>query len=548
MDETQASPTGAVGMFEPLRAPVFRNIWLASLLSNLSFMVLSVSAAWHMTQLTPRAELVAMVQSAITLPLMLLSLPAGAVADMYDRRRVSLVSLSVAFIFAAGLVLLTLLDLVTPWILLSACSLIGAGLAMFTPSWQASVGEQVPRRVLPQAIALNAICFNIARSFGPAIGGAVLTFGGAVTAFGLTAVGYLPLILVLFAWKRVPQPARLPPERIDRAVAAGVRFVLHSPPFRTVAIRAFLFGFAGCVISALLPLVVRHVLHGTADVFGFLLGCFGIGAVIGAMVLGPLRQRLSGEATLAVSALLMAASMVALAISTVPVVSGAMLVIGGIGWMTGVTLCNVLFQTSAPRWVTGRLVAAFQASMAGGIAVGSWFWGFATQSFGVQAALICAAVLMVALLVLGIPLRIPNIEERENKPVEQDDVEVNLALTGRSGPIVVEMEYHVAADRARSFYASMLKVRSARSRNGAFAWSLARDISAPELWVERFTCPTWHDYLRQRDRLTSDEAQIHQDAAAHMRSGQPPVIRRLLERPFGSVRPSDNTPDEEVLP
>ena len=548
MNSAEASLPGPVSMLEPLRSPVFRNIWLASLLSNLSFMVLTVSAAWHMTQLTPRAELVALVQSAITLPLMLLSLPAGAVADMYDRRRVGLVSLSVAFVFAAGLVLLTFMGWVTPWILLGACSLIGAGLAMFTPSWQASVGEQVPRGVLPQAIALNAICFNIARSFGPAIGGTVLALGGTVTAFGLTAVGYLPLIVVLFLWRRIPQPARLPPERIDRAVAAGVRYVLHSPPVRTVAIRAFLFGFGGCVISALLPLLVRDLLHGTAEVFGFMLGCFGIGAVIGAMLLGPLRQRISGEATLAISSLLMAASMTVVAISTLPVVTGMMLVVGGIGWMTGVTLCNVLFQTSAPRWVTGRLVAAFQASVAGGIAVGSWFWGFVTQVFGVQVALGSAAMLSVVFLTLGYFLRIPTREEHEGKPVAMGDIEVSLALTGRSGPVVVEMEYRIPADRARSFYASMLKVRSARSRNGAFAWSVARNISDPELWVERFTCPTWHDYLRQRDRLTSDEMRMHEEAAAHMRPTDLVIVRRLLERPFGSVRSTDNTPDERVLP
>src|SRR5690606_5961564 len=220
----------------PLRTPLFRRIWLASLLSNLGFMFLAVAAAWQMTLLTPQADMVALVQTALMSPMMLLSIPAGALADMYDRRKIGLVSLCLSLLSATALATSTLFGLVTPWVILGFCFLIGTGMALFAPAWQASVGEQVPRETLPQAVALNVISFNIARSFGPAIGGIVVAVAGAVTAFASTAMGYLPLLLVMFLWKREPAPSRLPPERIDRAVSAGIRYVFHSPPIRVVLI------------------------------------------------------------------------------------------------------------------------------------------------------------------------------------------------------------------------------------------------------------------------------------------------------------------------
>jgi len=544
MEMSVTERVGAKGsMIAPLRTPLFRRIWLASLLSNLGFMFLAVAAAWQMTLLTPQADMVALVQTALMSPMMLLSIPAGALADMYDRRKIGLVSLCLSLLSATALATSTLFGLVTPWVILGFCFLIGTGMALFAPAWQASVGEQVPRETLPQAVALNVISFNIARSFGPAIGGIVVAVAGAVTAFASTAMGYLPLLLVMFLWKREPVPSRLPPERIDRAVSAGIRYVFHSPPIRVVLIRTFTSCFAGGSVAALLPLVARNLLHGTAEIFGLLLGCFGIGAVLGAISLNRIRRSFSEEATVSLAAIVVSASIATIAMSGYAPLTCLALIVAGTGWMIALTLLNVVIQTSAPRWASGRLLATYNAASAGGIALGSWFWGYIAEEFDVKHALFGSAGLLTATLLLALRLRIAKIPETDREPVKLTDPEVNLALTGRSGPIVVELDYRVPANAAREFYGRMLAVRSVRCRNGAFDWSIARDIQDPEIWVERFHCPTWHDYLRQRDRNTPEEMQVHLDAHSFLKDGHEMSVRRLLERPFGSVRWKEDAPD-----
>lgn len=544
MESSASQASVATGsMMAPFRTPLFRRIWIASLTSNLGFMFLAVAAAWQMTLLTPKADMVALVQSAMMSPMMLLSIPAGAVADMYDRRKVGLVALALSLASAIGLAVLTAAGLATPWVILGFCFLIGTGMALFNPAWQASVGEQVPRETLPQAVALNVISFNIARSFGPAIGGFIVAVAGAVTAFSATAVGYLPLILVMFLWKRVPAPSRLPPERIHRAVGAGIRYVVHSPQIRTVLLRTFIFCFAGGSVAALLPLIARDLLHGTAEIFGLLLGCFGMGAVIGAISLNALRRRFAEEVTISLSALVMASAILTIGLSGFAPLTGLALIVAGTGWMIALTLFNVVVQTSAPRWVSGRLMAAYNAASAGGISIGSWFWGHMAQDFGVAHALFGSAGLLAATMLLAWLMRMPQIPDADRESVRLTDPEVNLALTGRSGPIVVELEYRVPLDVARDFYGRMIALRSVRYRNGAFDWSIARDIKDPEVWVERYHCPTWHDYLRQRDRNTPDEILLHEAAQSFLKDGHSLGVRRLLERPFGSVRWKEDAPE-----
>src|SRR5215468_10197311 len=245
----------ADGITAPLRHVVFRRIWLASLLSNLGLLIQAVGAAWAMTQMTASADQVALVQTALMLPVMLIAMPAGAVADMFDRRIVALLSLGIALVGATTLTTLTFLGLVTPQILLALCFVVGSGMALFGPAWQSSVSEQVPSETLPAAIALNGISYNIARSFGPAIGGIVVAALGAVAAFALNAVLYLPLLIVLFLWNRISAPSRLPREKLNRAIVSGVRYITNSPPIKIVLLRTFVTGLIGGSIMALMPLV-----------------------------------------------------------------------------------------------------------------------------------------------------------------------------------------------------------------------------------------------------------------------------------------------------
>ena len=539
------------GVAAPLHYATFRRIWLASLLSNLGLLIQAVGAAWAMTQMTSSADKVALVQTALMLPVMLISMPAGAIADMYDRRIVALVSLSIALAGATALTVLAWFGLITPETLLAFCFVVGSGMALFGPAWQSSVTEQVPAETLPSAVALNGISYNIARSFGPAIGGIVVATAGAVAAFAANAVLYIPLLVVLFLWRRTSEPSRLPRERLNRAIVSGVRYIANSPSIKIVLARTLATGVIGGSVSALMPLVARDLLHGGAQTYGIMLGAFGMGAVIGALNIAEVRKRMSGEAAIRACALSMGGAIAAVALSREPVLTAAALLVAGAMWMLAVALFNIGVQLSAPRWVAGRSLAAFQASIAGGIAIGSWGWGRLTDAVGVEAALLVSAVLMLASPLLGLWLRMPRIGARNEDAEVLADPEVQLSLTGRSGPLVVEIEYRVAQDNARAFHNVMQEVQLSRQRNGAYGWSIARDIADPERWTERYHCPTWLDYLRQRNRSTQSERALHQRAMDFHLGPDPVRVRRMLERPFGSVRWKDDTPDRaasEVLP
>ena len=538
-------------MAAPLRHTVFRRIWLASLLSNLGLLIQGVGAAWAMTQMTSSADKVALVQTALMLPIMLISMPAGAIADMYDRRVVALGSLAFALVGATALAVMAWYNLVTPNILLAFCFVVGCGMAMFGPAWQSSVSEQVPAEHLPAAVALNGISYNIARSFGPAIGGVIVATAGAVAAFAANALLYIPLLIVLFLWRRNSEPSRLPRERLNRAIVSGVRYIANSPSIRIVLTRTLVTGIIGGSVMALMPLIARDLLHGGAQTYGIMLGAFGMGAVIGALNIGTLRKQMSGEAAIRACTISMAGAITAVALSRQPVLTAAALVVAGAVWMAAVALFNIGVQLSAPRWVAGRSLAAFQASIAGGIAIGSWGWGYLTDQAGVQTALLVSAAMMLVSPLLGLWLRMPPVGAR-NEPAEiLADPEVRLSLTGRSGPLVVEIEYRVDQESARAFHNVMQEVQLSRQRNGAYGWSIARDIADPELWTERYHCPTWLDYLRQRNRSTQSERALHQRAMDFHLGPDPVRVRRMLERPFGSVRWKEDTPDRaatEVLP
>ncbi|WP_050382135.1 MFS transporter [Bradyrhizobium pachyrhizi] len=534
----------------PLRYATFRHIWLACLLSNLGILIQFVGAAWAMTEMTSSADMVALVLTALMLPVMLISMPAGAIADMYDRRIVALVALSIAFWGATALTTLDWLGLATPKLLLVLCFVVGSGIALMGPAWQASVSEQVPAAPPPAAVALNGISYNIARSFGPAIGGMVVALAGAGVAYALNALLYLPLMSALFLWKRAAKPSRLPREQLSRAIISGMRYITNSPSIKIVLARAMATGVIGGSISALMPLVARDLLHSGAQTYGLMLGAFGLGAVLGALCLGEVRKRMSGEAAVRACTLSLGGTTVAVALSSEPALTATALVLAGAMWTMVITLFNIAVQLSAPRWVAGRSLAAYQAAFSGGTAIGGWGWGRLTDAASVEIALLLSAALMLLSPMLVFWLHMPRISAVEEDAEQLADPEVRLPLTHRSGPLVVEIEYRVAPENARAFHNVMQEVQLIRQRNGGYDWSIARDIADPELWTERYQCPTWLDYLRQRNRSTQSERTLGQRAEAFHRGTDPVRVRRMLERPFGSVRWREEVPDRaanEVL-
>lgn len=531
------------GITVPLRHPFFRRIWSASLFSNLGILIQGVGAAWAMTEMTSSADEVALVQTALMLPVMLIAMPAGAIADMHDRRIVALIALSIALSGATVLTALDWFGLTTPIMLLVFCFVVGSGMALLGPAWASSVNEQVPAEELPSAVALNGISYNLARSFGPAIGGVVVATLGPVAAFALNALLYLPLMLALFLWKRGATPSRLPPEQLNRAIITGVRYITNSPSIKIVLYRTMATGVIGGSVTALLPLVARDLLNGGAQTYGIMLGALGLGSVIGALNIGRMRKRMSGEAAVRACTVSMSGAIAAVALSREPVLTAVALVLTGAVWTIVWTLFNIGVQLSAPRWVAGRSLAAWQASFSGGVAIGSWIWGRITDAAGVEIALVISATLMLLLPLLGLWLPMPRIGARGEDGEALADPEVRLALTHRSGPLVVEIEYRVAQENARPFHNVMQDVQLYRQRNGAYGWSIARDIGDPELWTERYHCPTWLDYLRQRNRSTQAERALDRRATAFHVGPEPVRVRRMLERPFGSVRWSEDVVD-----
>lgn len=542
--DTVEAEQGGTGAFAPLREGPFRRIWTASLLSNFSQLFLGVGAAWEMTRLSSSPSMVALVQTAMMLPLMIVTLPAGAVADMFDRRKTAMMGLAFSAASAAGLAAVSFFGLITPWLLLLFCVLIGTGVALFAPSWQASIPEQVSRKNLPAAVALGTISFNVARSFGPALGGLIVLAAGAKAVFALSSVLYAPLLLAFFTWKRKHVPSRLPPERIDRAIIGGARYALHSPSIRTALVRVFAFGLMSATATALAPLVAKNMLGGDAAIFGILLGAQGVGAVLGALFVSSIRERFSIEGSIRLCAMGTGMALITIGLSHSLALSCVGFFVVGVCNILTIALLNVIVQLSAPRWVTARALSLFSSAITGGVGIGAWVWGMVAGAQDVAFAFIASGVAAVGTVLLGFVFPLTRDEDGDSSEVSIGyEPEVTLPLTLRSGPVVIEVDYDVDPERARDFYAVMMKLQRVRKSIGGFAWSISRDIGNPAIWTERYHCPTWGDYLRMRDRYSQIDFDVQAEADSYNRSKTGRRVRRRLERPFGSVRWKAESPD-----
>ena len=530
-------------IFAPLRHTEFRNMWLSNTVSNASGLIQSVAAAWVMASIAT-ADYVALVQTATFLPMALFALPAGAIADIYDRRKVQIVFFLVSLIAAALMTLVSYLELITPWVLLALCFLVGTGGALAAPARGASVAEQVPGRLIPQAVALNNISYNLARSVGPAIGGILVAAMGATVAFAVNTLSFLPMLESLRRWKRETEVSRLPPEGLLRSVNSGVRYVINMQPVRRAVGRAFVLCFLGAALPSLMPLIARDLLQGNASTFGLLLGAFGVGAVCGIFVLQTMRDKLGNEQTLRLSCVVVAGSLVLLGMSRNLVLDCLILMTAGLAWMMITTTISVMVQLFVPRWVMGRAIATSSAAITLGVAIGSWVWGLVARDYGIVIAFQVAAVSLLLSLILGryLPVADRNSSTELDEQV-LDDPDVKLGISGRSGPVSIELQYQIPAEKARDFYKLMREQRNVRVRNGAYEWSLSRNIADPEQWSERFSCPTWNDYLRLRNRRTLEDSELHRNAMQMHIGIEPIKVLRWLNRPTGSVRWSEDAPD-----
>jgi len=531
-----SQPDAARPSRSPLSIPIFRAVWIASLASNFGALIQSVGASWLMTSLTRSPQLIALVQASTTLPLMLLSLWAGAIADNLDRRKVMLTAQ--LFMLAVSLVLtgVAWAGWLSPWLLLAFTFLIGCGTALNGPAWQASVGDMVPRATLPGAVALNSMGFNIARSAGPAVGGAIVAAAGAAAAFMVNALSYLGLIVVLFRWRPERAPQTLPRERIGVAMAAGLRYVAMSPALNVVMVRACFFGLSASSVSALMPIVARDLVTGGPLVYGVLLGAFGIGAVAGALGSVRLRGRYTTERMVSTASAAFAFGAAVVGLSGSMLLTVPALMIAGAGWVVALSTFNVTIQTTSPRWVVARAIAIYQMTAFGGMAIGSWLFGALAASHGVHVALLLAAAMQVASILLGRWLALPQAGALNLDPLNRFKVpDTAVPIEARSGPIVVTIEYRIAEENVTAFLTAMSERRRIRRRDGARGWTLLRDLGAPELWTERYDVATWTDMIRHNQRRTQADAESFDKILALHEGPEPPRIRRLIERQTGSL-------------
>jgi MFS family permease len=403
----------------PFRWPAFRSIWFANLASALGSMIQMIAAAWLMTELTTSHLLVALVQASVTIPVLMFGVIAGVIADNYDRRKVMLTANIGMFVLSLVLAFAAFADAIEPWSLLLLTLLIGSGFALNGPAWQASVRLLVDREDLPQAISLNAISFNAARSVGPAIGGLLLLIWGPAVAFAINAASYLVMITVLARWR--PRPTgRDVKHAVFPALGEGIRYCLASNPLRRVLIRALAFGIGSVGFQALVPLVAKEKLASDEVGFGLIFGSFGVGSIVIAFWIAPFRRRFGPEAAVSGAMLISAIAVAGMALApTVPLAMAAAF-LAGCGHVSAFTSLNVSMQFRSPEALIGRCLAIFQAMAFGGMGIGAWMWGTTSDFFGLETALFASSFFLVAsLVILRITAPMPAIGEGH---VEADDI------------------------------------------------------------------------------------------------------------------------------
>jgi MFS family permease len=523
--ERRFSETADVSLWSPLRQTAFLGLFVAAFASNIGTWIQNVAAAWLMTSLAPNALMVGLVQTLSGLPVFLLIIPAGALADLVDRRRLLLFAQSWMFVAAALLGWLTVEGLMTPWVLLLLTFILGIGAALNAPAWQASLPELVSREELTAAIALNGIQFNLARAIGPALGGVLIAAMGVGSAFLINAASFLGVVLLLYFWRREPTKSTLPAERLVGAIKAGIRYTRYSRPLTAVLVRAGAFVVGASAIPALLPLYARNELGAGATGYGVLLGFFGAGGVISGLIMPKLRRHLSRDQTLSVSAVIYATSTAVLGAVNVAWAAYAAMCLGGLAWVLGMTSLNVTAQVVVPQWVKARALASYQLVVQGSIALGGLLWGGAASRSSVSLTLDLAAMLLVVGLVVRRRYRLSESETIASEPLSvMAAPRVTAQVELDAGPVMVSTEYEIDPARATDFRHAMKALRTIRYRDGAVFWGLFSDVAEPARYIEYFMVESWSEHLRQHSRVTDEDALALESARRFHIRPSPPIV------------------------
>ncbi len=536
-----------IGSFEPLRIPLFRDRWIAATISGVGTWMQDTAGTWLMTVLTPSPLLIALMQTAASLPVLGLGLFAGSTADIYDRRRLLIFWQSWMLVSVAILAVLTFSGVVSPYTLLFFTFLLNIGSAMNNPAWQAIVPELVPMDHLPQAVTLNAASNNIARAVGPALGGLMVAAflradTGASWVFALNSASFVAVIWILWRWQRQPLfRSALPAERILGSVRSGLRYLRYAPELQGPLIRAFVFTFFVSSIWALLSLVAKNDLKQGAMGYGILNGCLGVGAVTAATSLGRIRRYVNADALLAATSVYYIAALLVIALvrspwAVIPALLGA-----GFCWTSTMSTLNVSVQLSVPRWVHARALGLYLMTFQGGLALGSVVWGAIAQKSSVRMALICAACGFAVSLPFTLRIHIlkgslPDLTPyKPNRPLPK----LQAVPEPEDGPVRISIDYTVPAENYTEFTHAVHELKGVRLRDGAIRWGVYRDAADPAHVNETFIMESWLDYLRSRERVTAADQAIREKVwALHKGEGPPTVTHGVWAEEIPEDTPS----------
>jgi MFS family permease len=527
----------APAAFVPFRNPAFRMLWIATLVSNIGGWVQSTAAGWLMTSLSPSPVMVSLVQVATLLPVFLLALPAGALADTMDRRRFLIATQIWLIATAIILCVLTAAGVLGPWGLLALTFCIGMGAAANFPAFGATTPELVPREDLVQAIVLNGMGFNLARAVGPALGGVVLGWAGAQFAFALNAICFCVLITALFFWKRAPDADTTPREGLVDAMGSGVRYVLASPVMRGIIIRSTLSFFAGSAVWGLLPLLVRFQLGLGPEAFGMMLGAMGVGAVAASFALPSLRNVMTRSNTVVGCGIGIGLSMTLLGLSHHWLPAGIAMLLYGASWLGMTSTLGAAAQMAARPWVRARALGLFQVATFGAMALGSTLGGVGGATIGVPYTVVAFGLtsVILSLVVRHLPIESgPAAPARPNQvePVpEAPAPELLPTLRTAEARLLESVRYAVPATSRDAFLHAMAEVRGVRLRAGATFWRLYEDVAHPERYVELWSVRSWTDHLREQSRLSEHDHTILAAAAAFQQEGTAPEAERFVQLP-----------------
>jgi MFS family permease len=513
-----------------LRHAAFRALWYSGGLYFVGNAMQTMATAWLMVEITGSSFLAALVQTAVFLPMFLLSLPAGVLADIADRRRLILGALAVQAVAGAVLAALLFAGWAGPAWMLLMVFVGGCCTAMLSPAWNSTVADSVPRDELPNAITAVSIAYNAARAVGPALAGALAAAAGSAWNFVVAVVATLSMVQVIRRWPPKPHPpSRLPAERLWGGMLAGLRFARHSPLVLAQMVRTAAYSAAGSALWALLPVIGQRQLGLGAAGVGLLVGCMGGGAVAAGLVIGRLRAQAGLERLVAGGCLVFAAAMAVAAHSSSRAVVYPALAAGGAAWMAVMSTFNTATQTSVPPWVRARMVAMHTLCALGSFAIGSAFWGALSDITTLGFALSCAALCMAAGIVLArpYPLRMGEAEE-VTLATRWDDYFVAHEPAPEAGPVAVEIGYRIRNADAEAFLDTLSQLRVPRRRDGATFWRIYRDLADPSRYVERFIVTSWADYLHQRARATLADQDLEAQVRAFLLPGEGVTVQHFI--------------------